>query len=99
MWVTRLLLWKPRAFKRPLTNARTGCYPFQDRDQFVIEECPHIYFVGNQPRFDTTVIDGPAGQQVRLITIPRFHATGEIVLLDTETLEVEVVKFDVHDEA
>ncbi len=38
-----------------------------------------------------------AGQQVRLITIPRFHQTGELVLVDSETLEVEVVKFDIHD--
>lgn len=84
--------------KRPLANPHLGCYPFQDKDQFVIEECPHVYFVGNQPRYDTTVIDGPAGQHVRLVTIPKFHATGELVLLDAETLEVEIVKFDVHEE-
>ena len=73
----------------------TGCYPFQEKDQFVIEECPHVYFVGNQPRFDTTVIEGPAGQQVRIIAIPKFKDTGEVVLLDTATLEVEIVKIDV----
>src|SRR5277367_5322714 len=78
------------ALKRPLANTHSGCYPFQDKDQFVIEECPHVYFVGNQPRYDTTVIDGPAGQHVRLVTIPKFHATGELVLLDAETLEVEI---------
>ena len=33
-----------------------------------------------------------------MVTIPRFNRTGEIVLLDTETLEAEVVKFDVHDD-
>jgi DNA polymerase delta subunit 2 len=86
------------ASKRSLANPHSGCYPFQDKDQFVIEECPHVYFVGNQPRYDTTVIDGPAGQHVRLVTIPKFHATGELVLLDVETLEVEIVKFDVHEE-
>jgi DNA polymerase delta subunit 2 len=86
------------ASKRSLANLHSGCYPFQDKDQFVIEECPHVYFVGNQPRYDTTVIDGPAGQHVRLVTIPKFHATGELVLLDVETLEVEIVKFDVHEE-
>ena len=72
-----------------------GCYPFQDKDQFVIEECPHVYFVGNQPRFETNVIEGPAGQTVRLIAIPIFRETGQIVLLDTDTLEVEVLRFDV----
>ena len=89
-----MLRWRCGAPTAPDT---LWCYPFQDRDQFVIEECPHVFFVGNQPRFDTAVIDGPGDQKVRLITIPRFHKTGELVLVDSETLEVEVVKFDVHD--
>lgn len=72
-----------------------GCYPFQDKDQFVIDECPHVFFVGNQPDFDTTVIEGMAGQSVRLIALPKFKETGEVVVLDTDTLEVEVMKFDV----
>ena len=28
-----------------------GSYPFPDSDPFIIEECPHIYFTGNQPSF------------------------------------------------
>ena len=90
-----MLRWRCTAPTAPDT---LWCYPFQETDQFVIEECPHVYFMGNQPRFDTTLIDGPVGQQVRLLTIPRFHTTGQVVLLDTETLEVEVVKFDVEDD-
>jgi DNA polymerase delta subunit 2 len=35
---------------------------------------------------------------VRIVAIPKFEETGEIVLLDTETLEVELVKIDIHDE-
>ncbi|KIW17600.1 hypothetical protein PV08_04795 [Exophiala spinifera] len=91
-----MLRWRCGAPTAPDT---LWCYPFQDRDQFVIEQCPHVFFVGNQPRFDTTVIDGPRDQQVRLITIPKFHETGELVLVDAKTLEVEVVKFDIHDAA
>jgi DNA polymerase delta subunit 2 len=74
-----------------------GCYPFQDKDQFVLEECPHVFFVGNQPKFDTCIIEGPAGQKVRLISVPKFKESGEVVLLDTETLEAEIVKFQVFD--
>jgi DNA polymerase delta subunit 2 len=33
--------------------------------------------------------------RVRLVAIPKFHETGELILVDTETLEVEVVKFEV----
>ncbi len=75
-------------------NRCTGCYPFQDRDQFVITECPHVFFVGNQPKFDTTVIEGHAGQSVRLIAVPKFYEKGEVVLVDTETLEVELLRVE-----
>lgn len=57
--------------------------------------CPHVFFVGSQPKFDTAEIEGPNGQTVRLIAVPKFAETGEIVLLDSETLEVEVVRFQV----
>lgn len=36
----------------------TGCYPFTDRDPFLIESCPHVYFIGNQDKFDTRLIKG-----------------------------------------
>lgn len=75
-----------------------GCYPFQEDDPFVINESPHVYFVGNQPKFETTVIEGPVGQQVTLIAVPKFKETGEMVLLDTDTLRVDVMKFDIVDE-
>jgi DNA polymerase delta subunit 2 len=81
-------------FDHRLTLA-SGSYPFQEDDPLVIRECPHVYFAGNQPEFGTTVIEGPAGQQVRLITIPSFRQTGKLVLVDMETLETEVVQFEV----
>lgn len=31
--------------------------------------------------------------RVRLVSIPKFHETGELILVDSETLDVEVVKF------
>ncbi|WEW60016.1 DNA polymerase delta small subunit Cdc1 [Emydomyces testavorans] len=81
------------------------CYPFQDYDPFVLQACPHVFFVGNQPTFRTAVIEQSMSSssmdmegeyqpsRVRLVTVPRFSETGEMVLLDTETLEVEVVRF------
>lgn len=90
----------------------TGCYPFQTHDPFVIQACPHLFFIGNQPHFKTVVVeseprfrlDGPDTEmgnsadeptRVRLVSIPKFHETGELILVDSETLEVEVVKFQV----
>lgn len=89
-----LLRWRCGAPTAPDT---LWCYPFQDKDQFVIDECPHVYIVGNQPAFDTIVIEGPAGQTVRLIAVPGFKDTGELLLLDTDTLEVESVLFELHE--
>ncbi|MCJ1397138.1 hypothetical protein MMC11_000330 [Xylographa trunciseda] len=74
------------------------CYPFQDTDPFVVKECPHVFFVGNQPKFEKTIIEGPTGQTVVLLAIPVYRDTGEVVLLDTNTLEIEVVRFDVFDD-
>ena len=33
------------------TSFLAGCYPFYGADPFMLNECPHIYFVGNQPEF------------------------------------------------
>ncbi|KAJ8130079.1 hypothetical protein O1611_g3550 [Lasiodiplodia mahajangana] len=67
-------------------------YPFQDDDPFVMHACPHLYFVGCQPEFGTKVVQGEDGQAVRLIAVPSFSATKEIVLVDSETLDVSKVK-------
>ncbi|KAK4104867.1 hypothetical protein N658DRAFT_521432 [Parathielavia hyrcaniae] len=67
-------------------------YPFQEDEPFVLKECPHLYFVGCQPTFGTKLIEGPQGQSVRLISVPSFAATKEIVLVDPETLDVSRVK-------
>lgn len=83
-------------FQKKISSA--GCYPFQDKDPFVIDECPHVYFVGNQPKFESTVIEGSTGQAVRLIAVPKFKETGEVVLLDTDTLEVDLLRFDLVDD-
>lgn len=57
-----------------------------------MQACPHLYFVGCQPEFGTRVIEGPEGQAVRLVAVPSFSAAQEIVLVDTETLDVTKVK-------
>jgi DNA polymerase delta subunit 2 len=87
-----MLRWRLTAPTAPDT---LPCYPFQDGDRFVLKECPHVYVVGNQPRFETGIVEGPQGQMVRLVAVPRFKETGEVVLLDMETLEVEVVRVEV----
>lgn len=33
-------------------------HPFQDKDPFIIEKSPHVYFVGNQPTFEDSLLLG-----------------------------------------
>lgn len=47
---------------------------------------------------DTEMADSARGEsapRVRLLSLPRFKDNGELILVDTETLEVEVVRFGV----
>jgi DNA polymerase delta subunit 2 len=60
-----------------------------------MSSCPHIFLAGSQPKFDTASIEGPEGQVVRLIAVPKFAETSELVLVDAETLETSVVRISV----
>lgn len=84
-----MLRWRCIAPTAPDT---LWCYPYQDDDPMVLRECPHIYFAGNRERFGSRVVEGPSGQQVLLLGVPKFSKTGQIVLVDMETLKVEIVE-------
>ena len=71
----------------------SGCYPFADRDPFILQQTPHVYFIGNQPRFETSEAVGPDGQRTRVVLVPKFSETGEVVLVNTTTREVKLVAF------
>ncbi|GAA5941362.1 hypothetical protein JCM3775_001554 [Rhodotorula graminis] len=70
------------------------CYPFTDRDPFILHQAPHVYFIGNQPAFSTRLMQGTDGKRVRIVLVPRFKETGELVLVNTATLEVRVRSFE-----
>ena len=44
-----LLSWSHLA---PTCPDTLGCFPFQDKDPFVLNRRPHILFAANQPKFD-----------------------------------------------
>lgn len=71
------------------------CYPFYEKDPFVISEAPHVYFVGNQEKFDTKFIEGENGQKIRLIMLPIFSKTNTVILLNLSTLECEQIRFHI----
>ncbi|XP_057507578.1 DNA polymerase delta small subunit isoform X2 [Actinidia eriantha] len=89
-FMERTLRWRHIAPTAPNT---LGCYPFTDRDPFFIERCPHVYFVGNQDKYETRLMKGSEGQVVRLICIPRFGETGIAVVLNMRNLECHALSF------
>ncbi|PON45330.1 DNA polymerase delta/II small subunit family [Trema orientale] len=54
-FMERTLKWRHLA---PTTPNTLGCYPFTDMDPFLIESCPHVYFVGNQEKYDSRLLKG-----------------------------------------
>ncbi|KAM9811166.1 DNA polymerase delta subunit 2 [Neosynchiropus ocellatus] len=77
----------------PTAPDTLGCYPFYQKDPFIMEQCPHVYFSGNAPKFGSKVIKGPDGQEVLLVTVPKFSSTQTACLVNLRTLECEPVSF------
>ncbi|GAB4843779.1 DNA polymerase delta subunit 2 [Ancistrocladus abbreviatus] len=91
-FMERTLRWRHLAPSAPNT---LGCYPFTDRDPFLLESCPHVYFVGNQDRYETHLLNGSDGQVVRLVCIPKFCETGVAVALNVRNLECHALSFEI----
>ncbi len=77
----------------PTAPDQLHCYPFEEKDPFVISRAPHVLFCGNQKNFQTKLVHGENGQRTRLIAVPSFAETQTIVLVDLDTLEASPIKF------
>lgn len=88
----KTLEWRHMAPTAPDT---LSCYPFLDKDPFIIDSCPHLYFVGNQDSFATRTLKGSEGQVVRLVSVPTFCTTSTCVWVNLRTLDCEPMTFDV----
>ena len=42
----------------------SGCYAFMEEDPFVVRDCPHVFFAGNQDHYASSLLEGPEGQKV-----------------------------------
>ncbi|KAI8089547.1 DNA polymerase alpha/epsilon subunit B-domain-containing protein [Halteromyces radiatus] len=85
------LFWRHMAPSAPDT---LWCHPFQNHDPFLLNQCPHIYFIGNQPQFETRILEGSDKQKVRVILVPSFEESGTIVLVNLSTLECSSLQFE-----
>ncbi|KAM9392647.1 DNA polymerase delta subunit 2 isoform 1-T2 [Pholidichthys leucotaenia] len=77
----------------PTAPDTLGCYPFYQRDPFILEECPHVYFSGNGSTFESKLIKGPDDQEVLLVSIPEFSTTQTACLINLRTLQCEPISF------
>ncbi|KAI6203800.1 hypothetical protein M3Y94_00598500 [Aphelenchoides besseyi] len=64
-------------------------YSFEDRDPFVLDEIPHVFFAGNQDRHFCKTVEFENGARTILLTIPRFQDNCEVVLLNIRTMRTE----------
>lgn len=77
----------------PTAPDTLACFPYVDKDPFILRETPHLYFVGNQIDFgEQEVVDGD--RTVKVVSVPAFAKTGTIVLINLDTLECSPVSFD-----
>ncbi len=99
------LAWGHLAPSAPDTLA---CYPFHDRDPFLVGGTPHILFAGNQPEYATALLRGAvrAGDAggsgdataahegvTRIVLVPSFASSGTVVLVNLSTLACHPVTF------
>ncbi|EFA84825.1 DNA polymerase delta subunit 2 [Heterostelium album PN500] len=86
----KMLIWRHLAPTAPDTLA---CSPLE-HDPFIIEQCPHVYFIGNNDRYETKLIQGEDGEQIRLILVPKFVDTNTVILVNLKTLDTFPIIFN-----
>lgn len=74
------------------------CYPYSSDDPFVLKsnELPHVLYSGNMSQYATKLYNNPNnGHVCRLISIPSFKNTGQVVLCDlnSDSLECYTMSF------
>ncbi|GBB88103.1 hypothetical protein RclHR1_14620003 [Rhizophagus clarus] len=86
----RTLHWRHMAPTAPDT---LWCYPFKDVDPFIIDQMPHVYFIGNQKEFATKLVKGVDQQCTRIILLPSFAESGIVAFLNLNNLKCHTTYF------
>ncbi|NXX82049.1 DPOD2 polymerase, partial [Urocolius indicus] len=77
----------------PTAPDTLGCYPFYKSDPFILTDCPHVYFCGNAPSFQSKLLEREEGQRVLLVTVPAFSATQTACLINLRDLSCQPISF------
>lgn len=78
----------------PSAPDNLSCVPFREKDPFIIDFVPDIYFAGNQPEFAVTTYSTETKPKIQLISVPSFVATMSCVVVDLANLDTELMNFD-----
>lgn len=70
-------------------------YPFPDKDPFIIDQCPHVCFAGNQPEYGATMLRGERGQEVLLVAVPKFSESFSCVWVNLRSMDCQRMSFEV----
>ncbi|XP_076763874.1 DNA polymerase delta subunit 2 [Xylocopa sonorina] len=89
-WLEKTLLWRHLCPTAP--DTLLSC-PYYEKDLFIMDECPDIYFVGNTDKFETKLWKGDEGQTVRLISVPCFSKTYTAVVVNLTNLNAQYISF------
>jgi len=77
----------------PTSPDSLSCYPYENEDPFVLETCPDIYFAGNQPLFESKVLEED-GRRTLLLLVPTFHMSGVAVLVNLRDFSAHPITID-----
>jgi len=78
----------------PTAPDTLGCFPFIEKDPFIIDQCPHIYYCGNQEKLDYKTVEGSDGQNVLLLCVPDFSKTSSVVMVNLKNYQIKEIKFN-----
>lgn len=71
--------------------------PHLDQDPMVLEQLPHLYICGYASKFATSTTNTASGNddsKTTMICVPSFATSGEAVLVNLETMGVELLRFE-----
>lgn len=61
----------------------------------MLSHSPSVYAVGNQPAFESELMKGLNGEVTRVVLVPKFSETGQVVFVNTASLAVQTMRFNV----
>lgn len=78
----------------PSAPDNISCLPFKDRDPFLFDFVPDVYFAGNQPEYAVTTYSCETKDKIQLISVPKFREKLQGILVNLSNLDVECVYFN-----